>query len=153
MSVFVLLSIIGLTACADPGKTPAEDASATADVEAVSVSGSEGSFSFNVTVRSPDRDCSQYADWWEVLGEDGALLYRRVLNHSHPDEQPFARSGSPIPVAGDQVVIVRAHMNPGGYGGAAMKGTAGGGFEAAEVAGDFAAGVEATAPLPEECWY
>ena len=149
----LLLFALGLTACADPGAAAAADPSATADVEAVAVSGEEGAYTFDVTVRSPDRDCSQYADWWEVLSEDGALLYRRVLNHSHPDEQPFTRSGSPVPVAGDQVVIVRAHMNPGGYGGAAMKGTASGGLRAAAIAVDFAADAATRAPLPEACWY
>jgi len=151
MLITVLSGLSGLSACADPG--PPADATALADVQAVAVSGSEGEWLFNVTVLSPDRDCSQYADWWEVLGEDGELLYRRVLNHSHPDEQPFTRSGSPIPIDGDQVVIVRAHLNPGGYGGAAVKGTASGGFLAAEVSADFAAAAETAAPLPEECWY
>lgn len=50
-------------------------------------------------MRSPDRDCGLYADWWEVVGEDGRLLYRRILMHSHPDEQPFTRPGGPVAIA------------------------------------------------------
>jgi len=124
-----------------------------ADVQAVAVSGEDGAWRFDVTVLSPDVDCSQYADWWEVLTEDGALVYRRILNHSHPDEQPFTRDGSPVPVAADQVVIVRAHLSPGGYGGAALKGTAGGDFVGVELAEGFAEELAETAPLPEDCWY
>ena len=100
-----------------------------ADVTAVSVTGNAGDYRFSVTVSSPDTGCDQYADWWEVLGESGDLLYRRVLLHSHVGEQPFSRSGGPV--AADQVVWVRAHMNPQGYGGVAFKGTVQDGFAAA----------------------
>jgi hypothetical protein len=68
-----------------------------ADVVDVSVSGDVGSYIFAVTIASPDSGCAQYADWWEVLGADGSLLYRRVLLHSHVTEQPFVRTGGPVP--------------------------------------------------------
>jgi hypothetical protein len=122
-----------------------------ADVTAVTVSGEPGAYRFSVTVASPDTGCTQYADWWEVLSEDGELLYRRVLQHSHVDEQPFTRSGGPVAIAAETAVIVRAHMNTGGYGGAALRGTAAGGFAAVELDAGFAAGVEGVAPLPEGC--
>ena len=51
-----------------------------------------------------------------MLSLEGALLYRRILAHSHVDEQPFVRSGGPVPVGASDIVIVRGHMNPGGYG-------------------------------------
>jgi hypothetical protein len=122
-----------------------------ANVIGVRVSGSPGAYSFNVTVKSPDTGCQQYADWWEVVSEDGKLLYRRVLLHSHVDEQPFTRSGGPVPIRADAVVWVRAHMNPGGYGGAVLQGSAKAGFKPAVPAAGFAAGLAKQPPLPEGC--
>jgi hypothetical protein len=113
--------------------------------------GSAGSYLFLVTVRSADTGCEQYADWWEVITPAGQLLYRRVLEHSHPKEQPFARSGGPVDVGEEQEVIVRAHMNRAGYGGAALRGTALGGFQPTELAPDFAAELAGVAPLPQGC--
>ena len=55
------------------------DVGIAADVVAVEVSGSEGSYSFSVTVCSRETGCDQYADWWEVVSDEGELLYRRVL--------------------------------------------------------------------------
>lgn len=122
-----------------------------ADVIAVQVRGAPGAYDFEVAVRSPDTGCQQYADWWEVVSEDGKLLYRRVLFHSHADEQPFARSGGPVPVQADQPVWVRAHMSTSGYGGAALKGTAAGGFVRATPPPGFAAALAGQPPLPEGC--
>ncbi|MFQ5521493.1 MAG: hypothetical protein ACE5FK_08855 [Candidatus Methylomirabilia bacterium] len=127
------------------------DSPGRADVVAVSASGKPGSYTFSVTVRSPDRGCEQYADWWEVLSPGGRLLYRRVLLHSHTDEQPFTRRGGPVPVQRDEPVIVRAHLNTTGYGGIAFRGSVATGFTAAEVAGDFAAGVEDEGLQPPRC--
>ena len=86
-----------------------------------------------------------------MLTEDGTLLYRRILAHSHVDEQPFVRSGGPVDIAPDTVVLVRAHMHPGGYGGQAMKGSAAVGFEMVSVAADFAVDVEVLEPQPSGC--
>ena len=122
-----------------------------ADVLEVEVSGDAGAYSFSVTVASPDSGCTRYADWWEVLSTEGELLYRRVLLHSHTDEQPFTRSGSPVPIAADQTVWVRTHMFPHGYGGAAMRGTPATGFNTDSLAVDFAASVAEQEPLPQDC--
>lgn len=100
-----------------------------ADVIAVQASGQPGAYQLNVTVKSPDTGCKQYTDWWEVVSTDGKLLYRRVLLHSHVDEQPFTRSGGPVPIQADTVVWVRAHMNTGGYGGMAFNGSVTTGFK------------------------
>lgn len=122
-----------------------------ADVISVEASGDPGSYTFSVGIASPDTGCELYADWWEVLSEEGRLIYRRVLLHSHVSEQPFVRSGGPVEIAAGQVVWVRAHMNSGGYGGAAFKGSVATGFQPAELDPQFAAGAANLAPLPNGC--
>lgn len=124
---------------------------ATADIVSVAVSGGTGAYSFAVGIRSPDTGCQQYADWWEVVTGDGQLAHRRILAHSHVDEQPFTRSGGPVEIAADTPVFVRAHMNPGGFGGEAREGTAGGGFAVKALAADFAADLASSPPLPSGC--
>ncbi|MCD6284900.1 MAG: hypothetical protein J7M39_03180 [Anaerolineae bacterium] len=120
-------------------------------VLSVAVSGDPDAYTFAVGVNSPDTGCGQYADWWEVISEDGKLLYRRILLHSHVTEQPFVRSGGPIAISVDAIVIVRAHMAPGGYGGSLMRGSAAAGFLEAPGDPHFAAELEEVEPLPESC--
>lgn len=125
--------------------------SVQAEVISVQVSGEPGTYKFTVGIRSPDTGCEQYTDWWEVVSEDGKLLYRRVLLHSHADEQPFTRSGGPVPIQSVSVVWVRAHMNTSGYGGKAYKGSVKSGFAAADPGKDFAANLAYQPPLPNGC--
>jgi hypothetical protein len=132
-------------------KQEADSMKIHADVVAVHASGQAGAYEFNVTLRSPDTGCRQYADWWEVVSEDGRLLYRRVLLHSHVDEQPFTRSGGPVPIQATTPVWVRAHMNTGGYGGRALHGSVQTGFVPATPKADFAAQLATQAPLPDGC--
>jgi hypothetical protein len=124
---------------------------AVADVVSVAVTGQPRNYDFAVGVASPDRGCRQYADWWEVLTEDGKLVYRRILDHSHSDEQPFVRSGGPVAIAPDTIVLVRAHVAPAGYGGRAMKGSVARGFKPVALAPGFAADVERLPPQPSGC--
>jgi len=124
---------------------------ARADVTAVRVRGEPGAYEFEVEIKSLDVGCAQYADWWEVIDTDGKLIYRRLLEHSHADEQPFRRSGGPVPIASDTEVWVRAHMNTTGYGGTAFKGSAAAGFRRAALAPSFAADLARQSPLPEGC--
>lgn len=122
-----------------------------AKIVSVEVSGSENGYTFNVGIQSPDKGCSQYANWWEVLSENGDLIYRRVLGHSHVNEQPFVRSGGTVDITKDQVVIVRAHMNTSGYGTQTFKGSVANGFTSFTTEKDFAAAVEKLQPLPTGC--
>ncbi|MEM6369158.1 MAG: hypothetical protein AAGD10_02620 [Myxococcota bacterium] len=144
----------GLALCISAAVWPVEGAWAASkgvDVVQVNVRGDEGARRFSVTLRSPDAGCERYADWWEVLDAEGKLLYRRILAHSHVDEQPFTRSGGPVRVGASQLVYVRAHMNVGGYGGQAMKGTVEKGFKA--ITGEVPADeeVERAPPQPKGC--
>lgn len=124
---------------------------AQAHVVDVTVSGDPGSYTFAVTLESPDTGCDQYADWWEVLDQDGNLLYRRILGHSHVDEQPFTRTGGPVDIDADQVVFVRAHMNVDRYGGDVFMGTVDGGFGQAESLPPVSSSVESAPPQPTGC--
>ena len=51
----------------------------------------------------------------------------------------------------EDTIIVRAHMNTGGYGGQSLRGTVSAGLVLAEIAADFAADVEKREPLPSDC--
>lgn len=134
------------------GPVPPPSADPKADVVRVATTGAEGAYSFSVTVESPDTGCMQYADWWEVLTPDGELIYRRILAHSHVDEQPFTRSGGPVDVDATTEVIVRAHMNEAGYGGAALSGSVSEGFSDDEsVTASVAPSLADAPPLPEDC--
>lgn len=105
---------------------------------------------FAVTVRSDDTGCDRYADWWEIVSLDGTLLQRRILAHSHVDEQPFERSAPPIEVALDQTVLVRAHLHPSGYVGQALQGSVEGGWEPV-TSNILAPDLDQTEPLPDGC--
>jgi hypothetical protein len=77
----------------------------------------DGRWRFAVTVRHADTGWDHYADKWQVLGSDGAVLGERVLLHPHVEEQPFTRSlaGVAIP-SGVSEVTVRAHDTVDGWG-------------------------------------
>lgn len=122
-----------------------------ADVKKVEVRGNEQAYNFSVTLESPDTGCEQYADWWEVVSDKGDLIYRRILAHSHVDEQPFTRAGGEVKINSNQQVWVRAHMNNTGYVGLAMKGSVENGFRITPWPDGFAEGLEKVAPLPTGC--
>lgn len=120
-------------------------------VLSVTASGSESNYNFSVTLSSPDLGCNQYADWWEILNEEGELLYRRVLGHSHVNEQPFTRSGGPVQISAEEVIFVRGHMNKEGYGRQGMKGSVEDGFSEFIFDEDFQEEVASQDPQPPDC--
>ncbi len=139
---------------ADGGALAADAARETtteAVVTEVRITGQRERYTFGVTIASPDTGCDQYADWWEVLRADGTLLYRRILAHSHVDEQPFTRTGGPVAIEPTDTVTVRAHMHPGGYGTQAIRGSVDGEFASIRVDADFAAAAEREPPQPSGC--
>jgi len=92
-----------------------------ADVVAVEVTeAGPGHWRFAVTVRHEDRDPDHWADWWRVRTADGRELGRRVLLHSHVDEQPFTRDEQIAITREVTVVIVEAHDKVHGLGGATV---------------------------------
>lgn len=124
---------------------------AFADVIAAKATSSSEDWTFTVTIASPDKGCDQYADWWEILDTGGQLLYRRILMHSHVNEQPFSRSGGPVVVNPSQIVWIRAHMNNTGYGGNVLTGTIAEGFKPAPFPDKIGKDLENVAPQPSGC--
>ena len=75
-------------------------------------------YSFTVTVAHKDTGWDHYADKWDILDPEGAVLGTRILHHPHEHEQPFTRSLSGVAIPGHiQTVTVRAHDSVHGYGG------------------------------------
>lgn len=142
-------------ASSSKGEASSKDATQSqnglAVVSAVEMSGEPRAYMFAVTIESEETGCDQYANWWEVVTEDGDLLYRRILAHSHVDEQPFTRSGGPVSVEADQTVIVRSHIYPKGYSPQAAQGTASEGLVPVTLPADFAPELAEAEPQPSGC--
>ncbi|MEM1377855.1 MAG: hypothetical protein AAGG69_10755, partial [Pseudomonadota bacterium] len=82
----------------------------------------DGTWRFEVTVKHADEGWDHYADRWDVVGPDGAVLGERVLFHPHVNEQPFTRSLVGVKIPDDVAeVTIRAHDSVHGLGGAEMK--------------------------------
>ena len=149
----ILTCSLLLSSCGDSDQLPdpSDNLEESAQVINVVCSGQPNNYTLTVTIASPDTGCDQYADWWEVLTAEGELIYRRILTHSHVEEQPFARSGGIVDVGPDQRVYVRAHMNNLGYGTQVFSGTIGAGLVQDSLAKDFASEVATQEPLPNGC--
>ena len=58
-----------------------------ADVVFVELTGVQGGYYFDVTVKHADTGWEHFANWWRVRTKDGKEIARRVLAHPHVDEQ------------------------------------------------------------------
>ena len=146
----IFLQLFLLVACTNANSEPKTQGK-FADITNVSVSGLENAYTFNVTISSPDIGCDQYADWWEVVSASGELIYRRILLHSHVNEQPFTRSGGSVDISEEDIIWVRAHMNNTGYGGKTLKGSVKDGFQEMDFPEDLGNNLDQIAPLPDGC--
>lgn len=111
------MAVIAVTLATLPASAgPADVLSANAHCSVDSVC------SFDVTIRHTDQGWNHYADRYEVVGPEGEVLAKRVLQHPHVGEQPFTRSlaGVRIPASVGEVTI-RAHDSVHGLGGAEVK--------------------------------
>lgn len=126
---------------------------AQARVTQVQTQGEPQDYRFRVTIESPDTGCDRYADWWEVITPEGELIYRRILAHSHVEEQPFTRSGGAVAIDPQQTVIVRAHLHPDGYGDQGMEGTVEAGFISVELSPELGVDLAQQPPLPSGCTF
>lgn len=153
MFSLIFIFFVGVIGCdsADPEPPELAQEQVDADVTEVSATGPSGKYTFHVTISSPDTGCDQYADWWEVIDRDGGLIYRRILAHSHVNEQPFTRQGGTVTIEEDENVWIRAHMNNSGYGGSAYYGNVTDGFSVKEMADGFGQDLENESPQPSGC--
>ena len=142
--MMICLVLVGMTMMS-------EAAEIRADVIKVAANGNGGHYGFYVTLASDETGCEQYADWWEVLDDKGTLLYRRILFHSHPHDQPFTRSGGNISLKLDKKVYIRGHMNKLGYVGDVFGGSISQGFRKAKKVPIFPVNLENQKPLPSGC--
>ncbi len=108
-------------------------------------------YSLYATIKSSDKDCGHYVDWWEAVSEDGKLLYRRTLAHPHSSEQPFSRGGSARNINKDIVFYVRAHLYPDGYSNKGMKGSIKTGFTSVIIPDGFAADLAKSGNKSSRC--
>ncbi len=128
--VATAVSTVPATAVSRP--TPTNEAktgpssAANADVTFVrAVQTDKKTWTFYVTVAHPDAGWDDYADGWDVVLPDGAVVrpdagspFTRILLHPHDAEQPFTRSQSGIVIPPDVTeVTVRAHDLVDGFGG------------------------------------
>tara|TARA_R110002124_G_scaffold118088_1_gene275333 strand:- start:1380 stop:1796 length:417 start_codon:yes stop_codon:yes gene_type:complete len=113
----VLWAFFGL--CGGVFVDPASSHAGEADVVGVEASKtSDATYRFSITVAHDDTGWDHYADAWQVIGPDGAVLGERILAHPHVNEQPFTRSLSGVAIPnGITSVIVRARDLVHGFGG------------------------------------
>ena len=152
--MFKIFSAVALSAivsgCSKVNESQILAESAIAQVTKVEATGEPNNYTFAVTIDSPDTGCNSYADWWEVITLQGELIYRRVLLHSHVDEQPFTRTGGAVAIQPEEEVIVRVHMSRSGYSRQGQQGTVESGFITVTLPQDLA-NLESVEPLPENC--
>jgi len=126
-----LVMVLLVGALAAPGCAPDDpDAAAQATtppgcadvIGARATLAEDGSYNFDVTVRSADTGWDKYADKWEVRAPDGSVLGERVLAHPHVEEQPFTRSQGGIRVPAElRTVTVVARDSAEGFCGRAFE--------------------------------
>lgn len=87
-----------------------------ATIEAVKVSKSGSTYTFNVTISHRDTGWDDYADAWRIKDASGAVLGQRSLAHPHVNEQPFTRSLSGVRIPdGVTSVVVEARDTVTGW--------------------------------------
>ncbi|NOQ76263.1 MAG: hypothetical protein GQ475_00445 [Methylococcaceae bacterium] len=123
--------------------------------EVISINTSQSVFDSSLliyaTIKSSDKDCEHYVNWWEAVSEDGQLLYRRILRHPHSNEQPFNRGGSTDTIKKETIFYVRAHIHPYGYSNKGMKGSVKSGFKPVIIPEGFAAALASSTDIPGPC--
>lgn len=109
-----------------------------ADIVSVQTKGGAGAYTFLVKLEGVGIDSGQDVDRWEVLSEDGRLLYRGALSPDDIKERSFASAGGPVPIGADTSVWVLAHTSSAGYAPVGFKGAPRTGFRKTEIPAELA---------------
>jgi hypothetical protein len=118
MSRIFYSAIIAIMILISPQVTLASET----DVIDVKITKTRDTFRFDVTLRHADTGWDHYANKWEIVGSDGAVLGTRILAHPHVNEQPFTRSLGGVTLGKDvKEVLIRAGDNLGETGGKSLK--------------------------------
>ncbi|MDJ0704010.1 MAG: tetratricopeptide repeat protein [Leptolyngbyaceae cyanobacterium MO_188.B28] len=130
------------------------------------VTGNEGNYSFEVTIQSPDQNCTYHTNWWEILTPEGDLIKRQTLDNPHGDQASWSSQLSSVDVQPDQTLLIRAHFQGGyidnggnfslnssfsGYNNQALGGSINEGFQIVRLPATFAPWLEDAEPQPTEC--
>ncbi|MEO0532678.1 MAG: hypothetical protein AAF215_02280, partial [Cyanobacteria bacterium P01_A01_bin.123] len=146
--------------------------------QGIQVMGNAGSYTFEVSVQSPDEDCDNYADWIEIITPNGMLKGREVYTHPHLGNLTFTATLSSLEIQPSDEVIVRAHFHgiyasgedplidivfrdqmgggryeKSGYTDQALRGSVAEGFRSVRISEHYAKWLEKAEPLPvwEDC--
>ena len=85
---------VGSDQCIEPDL----EASLYPDIVDVSVTASDTTYNFVVTMSAPYDGPKRFADAWRVIGDDGVVYGVLELLHDHATEQPFTRSLADIEI-------------------------------------------------------
>jgi len=81
----------------------------------------DDTWTITATIKHADTGWEHYADGFEIVGPDGAVLGVRTLFHPHVNEQPFTRSLAGVRIPADVTAVqVRAKDKVHGFGGAVV---------------------------------
>jgi hypothetical protein len=101
---------------------PAGALAGQADVIAAEITRHGGAWRVAATIAHADEGWEHFANAFRVVGPDGTVYGTRELLHPHVTEQPFTRSLTGVRIPPEvKTVIVEAHDNVHGWGGAAVE--------------------------------
>ena len=115
----IMLALAGVMAFSAAGSAAAGEADI---VDARATRTGDGAWRFDVTVSHADEGWEHYADRFDIVAPDGAVLGERILLHPHVTEQPFTRSLTGVKIPdGVMFVEIRANDKVHGLGGKTLK--------------------------------
>lgn len=121
-----------------------------------------GGYLLSVTIQSPDEDCQNHTDWWEIITPKGDLLHRQIIDTVHSESEPFVSESLITGIDPQEEIIIRAHFSgpydeyrsgeeASGYSDQGRKGTLESeDFESIRLSKDFARQLTKVEPLPDK---